>query len=98
MDIIRIFQAFVAQGIIVVISLLLSYFLLKNRRYRNKTIFACFYLFTTLGFVLNWIYFFIYDPEIVLILYYMAIISTFGAPIFVVIFTLTYWKSLLSIF
>ncbi len=92
MDIIRIFQAFVAQGIIVVISLLLSYFLLKARRSRNKTIFACFYLFTALGFVLNWIYFFIYDAQIVLLLYYIAIIFVYGAPIFVAIFALSHWK------
>ncbi len=89
MDTIRIFQVFGAQGVVVFISLLLSYFLLKNRRSRNKTTFACFYLSTALGFVLNWIYFFIYDEQIVLILYYIAIISTYGAGIFLVIFTLT---------
>ena len=92
MDTIRIFQAFVAQGVIVFIYLLLSYFLLKTRRSRTKTIFACFYLFISLGLVLNWIYFFIYDVEIVLILYYIAIISAYGAGIFLVIFALTYWK------
>ena len=92
MDTIRILQVFAAHGVIVFIYLLLSYFLLKNRRSRTKTIFACFYLFTSLGFILNWIYFFIYDEQIVLILYYIAIISTYGAGIFLAVFALTFWK------
>ncbi len=38
------------------------------------------------------IYFFIYDEQIVLILYYIAIICVYWAPIFLVIFALTHWK------
>ena len=92
MDYIRIFQVFGAHSVIIFVCLLLSYFLLRPPRSNKKTIFACFYIFLSLGLILNWIYYFIFIEEIVLIIYYIAIISSYGSGNFVVIFALMYWK------
>ncbi len=92
MDLTRIFQVFIAHGFMFSIYWILAFFLLKTRRSRIKTIFACFYFFTGLGYLINMIFFFIFIEEIVLILWYIAAYCVLGSPIYLMIFSLTYWK------
>ncbi len=92
-QIIRLFYIFVVQGFVIVVFFMLTVLLMKPRRSNNKIILGGSFLFTCIGFILNMIYVFIFVETVVLVLYYITIICIYGASIFLMVFTLTYWKS-----
>lgn len=92
MNIFRIITVFFMQSFMVFICIVLVFSLLKERRTRTKIIFACYYIFISIGFVINWVYYFIFEESVVIVLYYIAIICVYGSGIFMVVFSLTLWK------
>ena len=88
----RSFMILVMGGVIIVVFWILTLLLLKSRRSRIKTVFACSYFLIGLGLVINLIYFFIFIEPVVLILYYIAVFCVYGANTFVMIFSLIFWK------
>jgi hypothetical protein len=93
LDIGRIIQVFVVQGIIALFFVYLIFRILSRKRKRINFLFALAYLFVLIGLVNNMIYSFIRDSFILIIMNFITNFSVTFALIFIMLFTLLLLKS-----
>ena len=96
LDLTRIIQVYVVQGVICVFFLFLAYKILKRGRQRLNLILSGSYITVAIGLIINFIYAPITNPQlelIVLILYYMTLFYLFLYPAFLLCFILILLKS-----
>ena len=96
LDLTRIIQVYVVQGVICVFFLFLAYKILKRGRQRLNLILSGSYMTMAIGLIINFIYAPITNPQlelIVLILYYMTLFFLFLYPAFLLCFILILLKS-----
>jgi len=93
LDIARIIQVYIVQGLVGVFFLFLAYKILKRDTKRLNIIFSCFYISAAAGVIMNFIYALIMVEIIVLILYYITIFCILFSPIFLLVLELILIKS-----
>lgn len=93
LDLTRIIQIFVAQGIVCFIFLFLAYKILKRGKRRLNTILSASFICPSIGCSINFIYILIYVESIVLVLYYMTLYFIILFIIFLLLFLLLLFKS-----
>ncbi|MHA1931297.1 MAG: hypothetical protein ACW96X_02090 [Promethearchaeota archaeon] len=73
----------VVQGIMIIYFLSITYQILKRRRQRLNLIFACFFICTIIGNVLNIIYFLMTNENVILIFNFLTNFFFLLGPIFI---------------
>jgi hypothetical protein len=93
LDLARILQIYVVQGLVGVFFLFLAYRILKRDIKRLNIIFSCFYIIAAAGVFMNFIYAPLTIESTVLILYYITIFCFLFSPIFLLVLELILIKS-----
>ena len=92
-DTTRILTVFVAQGLVFAFFLFLAIKILKRDTKRLNIIFSAFYISAVIGSFVNFIYIFLEDVPIILILNFITNFCIFYSPTFLLVFNLVLLKS-----
>lgn len=92
-DFLRFFSIFIGQGVLALIFLLIAIRILGRNRSRLSLIISSFYILESIAFVLNIIYFPIKINPLASILYLATIYLISFAPILLVLFSITLYRS-----
>jgi len=90
-DLSRFIQVFIGEGIVLAFCIFFSYKILRKDRTRMKIAFSEFYIFISIGLILNVIYIALSDQFIVKILNFLTNFCIFLAAIFLVNFCLLFY-------
>ncbi len=90
-DLSRIIQVFIGEGIVLAFCIFLSFKILRKDRTRMKIVFAELYICIAIGLILNLTYIVLTDQIIVKFLNFLTNFSIFLAPIFLTNFCLIFF-------